>query len=407
MGEVTLSELLNFNPDLWTSQAEGWERTSRIFNLQATQLDMTAQSVEQSQTGPSGVAAAAALRARAQMLRAIALEYATVAAVLRSGAAAMKSLQSALEQTVDTLEGAHITVAWDGSCSAKFTLDLPEWIRRRQLAKAGERICKELLRQANDLDSRIADALQQRKDLPPPKHSDTGPVDLSVAGIEAAAQAHAQGAWGNCTQLSSLRALAATDPEELAKHVQWDAAKGVYMVQLYDPETGAPLEPIAVDPNLVVDTNEDTRDPDKITIFNIYEQALITADPTHSGQALERGFRTITGEDPMMVDNGSFKSTAVIDAALESDPPHAVTTATPVESEVDYSKLSEDQYVVPNHAYHVVERDDDGNYVLANPWGHDSKYELEDGTVIPIPAEVTLTPEQYRELFPQTAIAGG
>lgn len=43
MGEVTLSELLDFKPRLWTSQADKWEKNAKELATQATDIHAAAR----------------------------------------------------------------------------------------------------------------------------------------------------------------------------------------------------------------------------------------------------------------------------------------------------------------------------------------------------------------------------
>lgn len=401
MGEVTYSELRDFNSHLWTSQASGWRQSATTATNRADELDAAAAKVEQADTSAAGRVAADAIRDRAEELRTASKSYATIAEVLTIGAAQMELLQTRLAELVTSLSKLHVDVDGDGRCQPQPTNNPIEFIRRQMVAQVGDSRIDTLLQQAAALDRAISQALLAREQLPPLDHSDSGPADLSIAGIEAAAASNSQGAWGNCVQLASLRALAAADPELLQRNVRWDPDRGVYWVTLYDPETGEALDPVPVDPNQMVDASRNSKDPDKVDIFDIYEQALITVDPTHSGEWRGDGMSMITGKPTEVIDHRTPDSKDRVAEALTEDPPRAVTTGS---SSQDPSTVSEDKRIVQGHAYHVVEVLPNGNIVVQNPWGPDGG--MAGDPPLQYPGRVELTPEEYDEWFYNTTVQG-
>lgn len=392
MGEVTLSELLGFNPSLWTSQADKWEKNAKELATQAADLLAAADNLESSLTGPSGKKASAALRDKADHLEKASQGYLTVSHILSEGAEKMEDYKTKAEDLKTQLENGHVDVHNDGRCTPQLTINPIELARRISLARTGTTQLRLLLKFAAALDRRIALALKMRKVLPPVDTADTGPIDISIDAIQAAAETNAQGSWGNCVQLSSLRALAATDPELLREHVKWDATKGAYVVTLWDPDTGEQKD-VYVDPTMLTDSAHDSKDPSKLTIFDIYEQALISVDPTHSGENLSDGFETITGKEA----DWAGSTGDVIDAVEDGK---AVTAGG---SKQDYKddSIPEEKRLVPNHAYHVKEITPEGNIVLENPWGPDGG--TSDG--VEFPGTVELTPEEYEKWIGHSAVA--
>lgn len=392
MGEVTLSELLDFKPRLWTSQADKWEKNAKELAAQAEDLSAVAHNLESSLTGPSGKKASAALRHKAVQLRKASDVYVMVSLVLSEGARKMEEYQAKAKSLKTQLEAGHVNVHDDGLCMPQFTINPVEMARRISLARAGTAKLKLVLQLAVDLDRQIAEALKVRESLPPVDTSETGPIDISIDAIQAAAATDAQGEWGNCVQLSSLRALAKANPQWLEDHVKWDAKKGAYVVTLWDPDTGEPKN-VYVDPTMLTDSERDSKDPSKLTIFDIYEQALISVDPTHSGENLSDGFETITGKEADWA--GSTRE--VIDAVNDDK---AVTAGG---SKQDYKddSIPAEKRLVPNHAYHVKEITPEGNIVLENPWGPGG------GTMdgVHFPGRVELTPEEYEKWIGHSAVA--
>lgn len=392
MGEVTLSELLAFNPDLWISQADKWKNNAKELATQAEELRAAADRLERALTGASGKKAATALRDKADQVQVASIGYITVGQILGAGAAEMEKYKTTAKSLKDQLESGHVDAHDDGLCTPHFTINPIEMARRLSLAASGTANLKRILQLAADLDRQIAEALKMRESLPPVDTADTGPIDISIDAIQAAAETNAQGSWGNCVQLSSLRALAATDPELLQEHVKWDATKGAYVVTLWDPDTGEQKD-VYVDPTMLTDAAHDSKDPSKLTIFDIYEQALISVDPTHSGENLSDGFETITGKEA----DWAGSTDDVIDAVEDGK---AVTTGG---SKQDYKddSIPEEKRLVPNHAYHVKEITPEGNIVVENPWGPDGG--TSDG--VEFPGTVELTPEEYEKWFGYTAVA--
>lgn len=395
MAEVTYSELLNFNAHLWESQADGWAGSADVLKSKSQALEQQARVVESAATGPAGKVAAKAILLQAESAMKSSIEYQKVSVTLTNGASTMDRLKENLSEIRDTAESVGVTVSDQGKCTANFTLNPIELYRRAVMRnEIAERI-DFILKRATKIDAMITEALLTRTALPPVTNAETGPIDISIDAITSAGKNNAQGGWGDCTLLATLRALAETDPQLLQEKVKWDPDTQTYQVTLYDPETGKPTQ-VPVDPNHLVDASHDVKDPDKLTIFDIYEQALITQDPTFNGLHLDQGMRMVTGEDPTIVERGDFASKEISDA-LSADPPKAVTTAY---SSQDPSKVPEDKRIVPNHAYHVAGKTPEGNIIVLNPWGNDGG--SADG--MHFPGKVELTPEEYNRWFSRTII---
>nr|WP_108870862.1 hypothetical protein [Tessaracoccus timonensis] len=392
MGEVTLSELLDFKPRLWTSQADKWEKNANELATQATDIHAAADNLESSLTGPSGKKASAALRDKADQLLKASDVYLMVSLILSEGAGKMEEHQAKAGDLKRQLELGHVDVHEDGLCTPQFTINPIELARRASLAGAGTAKLKSILQLAVDLDRRIAEALKMRESLPPVDTAKTGPIDISIGAIQAAAATDAQGEWGNCVQLSSLRALAKANPQWLEDHVNWDAKKGAYVVNLWDPDTGEPKD-VYVDPTMLTDSEHDSKDPSKLTIFDIYEQALISVDPTHSGENLSDGFETIMGKEA----DWAGSTGEVIDAVNDDK----AVTAGGSKQDYKHASIPAEKRLVPNHAYHVKEITPDGNIVLENPWGPNG------GTMdgVHFPGRVELTPEEYDKWIGHSAVA--
>lgn len=315
-----------------------------------------------------------------------------VSLILSEGAGKMEEYQAKAGDLKRQLELGHVNVHEDGLCTPQFTINPIELARRASLAGAGTAKLKSILQLAVDLDRRIAEALKMRESLPPVDTAKTGPIDISIGAIQAAAATDAQGEWGNCVQLSSLRALAKANPQWLEDHVNWDAKKGAYVVNLWDPDTGEPKD-VYVDPTMLTDSEHDSKDPSKLTIFDIYEQALISVDPTHSGENLSDGFETIMGKEA----DWAGSTGEVIDAVNDDK----AVTAGGSKQDYKHASIPAEKRLVPNHAYHVKEITPDGNIVLENPWGPDG------GTMdgVHFPGRVELTPEEYDKWIGHSAVA--
>ncbi len=401
MGDVTYVELGGFNPNLWTSQADGWKENARKAAHQAESMRRQAEEMAGAASGPAGQAASERMRERARFLETAARGYDQVGTTLARGADQMEQHQRSMATLVDELARGNVDVDGDGNMTPRATNNPFEMINRTKLASTGEQLRDQILQRAGELDDLIAKALRARRHLPPLEHSDTGPADLSIEGIEAAGKTNAQGQWGNCTQLATLRALASVDPEVLQRNVRWDPEQGVYWVQLYDPRTGAPLEPVAVDPSQIVDASDNSYDPDKVDIFDIYEQALMTTDPTHHGDPMEYGMRRITGEDPTTIEHGPDFSPEQVEDQLEGDPPRAVTVETSGRQPDD---VPDEKRLVDGHAYEVVEVKENGNIVVRNPWGPMGGVYGEPPKYCP--GQVELTPEEYQQWLMNTTVQG-
>ncbi len=392
MGEVTLEELLYFNSSLWTSQADKWLTNARELARQGAELHAAADHLARSLTGPAGQKAEKALRDRANELVKASETYIKVGQILHRGATRMNELKALAESLKKQVDSGGVSVHDDGQCTPRFTLNPFEIARRISLARSGTAGMKHILKAAAFLDRLIAEALRTRESLPPVSTSETGPIDISIEAIQAAAETNAQGGWRNCVQLASLRALAATNPKLLQDHVEWDADKGAYVVTLWDPDTGEKKN-VYVDPTTLTDASRDSKDPQKLTIFDIYEQALIAEDPTHSGEILTDGFKTITGEDAQSTNS----TNDVIDAVRDGK---AVTAGGSTQDYTD-SSVPEEKRLVPRHAYHVKEVTAEGNIILENPWGPEGS--RSEG--MHFPGQVELTPEEYDEWIGHSAIA--
>jgi hypothetical protein len=277
-----------------------------------------------------------------------------------------------------------------------FPLSLPklgDFLRYLTYARQQTLRAREVLMQADGRDREASTALLGMIgiDLPP---TNDGPIDLTDEGILLQADLNGQDRYGDCTTLSTLIAIAHSDPGFVRRHLHWDPSTGTYQVTLYDD--GKPVT-VNVDPSTLPTDGSQQAATNKPSWLSVYEQAIEQQfGDVHNGQFEDVPIGRITGHD---VPLGPPPSADDIRHGMNQDPP-AVITADTANAPAQPDDVDPAKRVVHGHTYAVRGLDSDGNVILQNPWGPtggwtDGKY---------YPGEVHLTPEEYRKWFSNGAV---
>lgn len=213
------------------------------------------------------------------------------------------------------------------------------------------------------------------------------PADLSEEEFNS--RNISQGQIGDCSLLSSLAAVAHSDPEFVQEHISYDAETGNYTVTLY--EDGEPVD-VVVDSTAL---SGQARDADgNYSWATIYEKAVAA----HLGGDMENingvwphdMMPLITGED---ADQNSHDDSGwnPFDGAPSSDDIRdSVENGRPVVAltpdDLDHDEIGANHYYVVDHVK------DDGSIVLLNPWGPDDANHT-----------VTVSESEYQDIFEHTA----
>lgn len=396
---ITVSQLAAFDPTTWSSVAD-WARTMGKTSTK-TQKELEAQAVAVEKAWPSfvGRLAAAALRDQATSHGELATSYDDAATVIDDTATGMTDLRTQIEALQKQVAGTpHLEGPDDaGVVTSNYPFSLGKIIDYLQSLTHARQLtlsARQILMQAEGRDRTGVIALMALIgiDLPP---TNDGPIDLTDEGIVLGADLNGQDRYGDCTTLSTLIALAHSDPSFIREHLQWDEESGTYRVTLYDDD-GNPVT-VNVDPSTLPTDGSDTAATNRPSWLSIYEQAIQQQyGDIPNGQFEDVPIRRITGHD---VPLGPPPSADTIRDGMDQDPP-AVITADTANAPEQPDDVDPSKRVVPGHTYAVRGLDGDGNVILQNPWGpnggwHDGKY---------YPGEVHLTPEEYQRWFSNGAV---
>lgn len=215
------------------------------------------------------------------------------------------------------------------------------------------------------------------------------PIEGPVVQDGASPEDVMQGALGDCWLISTMRGVAAANPELIADNIRAND-DGTYTITLY--ERGEPVEVTvtaefpAVDGDPTYADNEGERELWPL----LYEKAMAQ----HMGGSYEdldgdwpsRAIEAMTGEPVQTYDEGFFPwdnkdlpPAADLRSRLEDGGVIIAST------NGDGDKASAGE-LVSNHAYTVTGIDDDGNVTVQNPWGSHEP-------------PITMTYEEFEERF--------
>lgn len=400
---ITASQLRSFSGSSWTGVAD-WSRGLAAASKQtAADLKAQAASVRTSWPDVIGNLVAKALDDRAAAHEELAVAYTDAGVVIDTSVTNIQNLQNDLktaEAWVVSLK--YVSEDDDGTCHSTYQVnyaaaalspvaaayELAQWYYYRSLATQATVKIREILIRATDQDRQATIALLRIVGITLPPTND-GPIDMSDSGISFQADANQQDQYGDCTTLSTLIGIAHSNPQYIRDHMKWDAAKGKYIVTLY--ENGKPVE-VEVDPAKLHTDGSQTAATNKPTWLSVYEAAIQQKyGDIKNGQWENVPIERITGQK---VPLGPPPDVQTIKDTLGTKPPGVVTVDT-TNGSSQPDNVDPAKRVCPAHTYNVKGVDADGNIVLQNPWGpsggyHNGKY---------YPGEVHLTPEEYKKWF--------
>lgn len=266
----------------------------------------------------------------------------------------------------------------------------------------------QILDKATKADEEAALALYKIRQISPPfaPRPDTGPVDLSDEALADQAANSEQGKNGDCFFLSSVAAIASTDPEFIRKNVVWDPETGTYKVTIYENAVlGTIKREITVDPKEISDDPDRVRGPNgELNVLSIYEAAYkksaLGSVFSQTGGVPSSAMLAITGHmaDFTLLKPHSFDE---IRQGLSAQPPQAVAVGTNAGAPWDVNPAEQpfDKRIVPRHSYWVKGFDGQGRIILVNTWGPGG------GTSggVEYPGEVHLTEEEFRKVVMQSS----
>lgn len=395
---ITVTQLAGFEPTGWRSEST-WAR-NRAASATDAQHELEAQAAALEKNWPDfvGGLAAASVRSLAASQGELATDYRDGASVIDDAADNVGGLRDQIRQLQATVAADPRVSGPDeqGFVQSTVPLSLPrliECLKALTYARQLTLSAREVLMQADGRDREASIALLALLgvDLPP---SNDGPIDLTDHGILLQADLNGQDRYGDCTTLSTLIALAHSDPGFFRQHLQWDPSTGTYQVTLYDH--GTPVT-VSVDPDTLPTDGSQQAATNKPSFLSIYEQAI----QQHFGDVTNGQFENvpisrITGHD---VPLGPPPSPDDIRAGMNQHPP-AVITADTANAPQQPDDVDPSIRVVPGHTYAVRGLDSSGDIVLQNPWGPNGGWH--DGTYYP--GEVHLTPDEYRRWFSNGAV---
>lgn len=182
-----------------------------------------------------------------------------------------------------------------------------------------------------------------------------------------------QGALGDCWLISTMRGVAAANPDLIEDNVEANG-DGTYTVTLY--EDGEPVEVTvtndfpAVDGDPVYADNEGNRELWPL----LYEKAMAQ----HMGGSYEdldgdwprKAIEAMTGNDVTTYDDNPFNPFEGKDLPPSEDLRSRLEDGGVIIASTDGDgKKASDGDLVSNHAYTVTGIDEDGNVTVQNPWG--------------------------------------
>lgn len=404
---ITVSYLEAYDTGKLRGVATDWEAKAKQLDDQAAELEAEAREVQRTYPGGGGRSIANEIREQAREVRNQAARMRAQIPVVNQCATDVDDAKSKLIAAKNFVSGKPL--AWDNLGKVRITATGDAAVKNENLSNrtTAEHKFFLALDKATRADNKAAAALYRAEGQEPPFQvlPDTGPINLDDASVRDQAQNSKQGVHGDCYFLSSLMALAESDPNFVREHMVW---KGDHWeVTLYDNMIfGVRENVIKVYPSDLDSTG--TKGPDgEWNFLSVYEAAyrqtllgkVQTSDipgPLGSLGGVPSGaMLTLTGKqaDFSLVNPKDFSE---IRDATNANPPRAVAVGTKDSHLVDEGSIPFDKRLCPNHAYQVKGFDEQGRIILVNPWGPGSTS---------YPTEVHLTEEEFRQQTMQTAIA--
>lgn len=396
---LTVPQLEDYDASQWTNAADGFAKTQSNLRSTGDALNLRATMLLANWFDPIGQMIGERMKGHADKYSAEANKLFGIPSTLRISSTAIEGCQKTVGGWVSwarrypyTVEdNGSITVRWDEVGDNKVV----RWFHRTNAPMASGHI-RQGLWAASVADALAAAAIARARNanVTWPPGFDGGPIDMSDQGIRDSLLINEQDDYGDCVLLAGILALGVTDPEWVRRHVKWNDDTQTYTVTIYDRD-GNPVN-VEVDPrNLPEAGAQDSSNNRRPTLASIIEEAIRTQYPTDTedGFRYDDAFRALTGQ-PGNSSNASAPTIEDVEAALNGQPPGAVV-AGGFQQPWD---VPEEKSLVPNHAYSVSRIDEDGNYVLRNPWGPDGGWWSPNSTVEPkfFPGEVTITPEEFQ-----------
>lgn len=386
---LTVSQLSSWSPGTWAPAMTMIDVRRASEERSARELEDAATQIQQTWTGNAARVMVAALRQEAAVHREWAPILTDVSQILQAAITSTSARQSDLAGDVAKADRLDIGVSDPGYCSMPSrpfptsVAEIATWIALFYTTTTLTRSIRLTLTRATGDDLLSATALARLVDVTAPDAHD-GPLDLSDAGIRMQADTNGQDRYGDCVTLSTLMGIARTDPDFIRQHMRWDESAGVYVVTLYDPDTGRPID-VRVDPSTLPLEGSDQAGTSDPTLFSVYEQALRQrfGDDYTAGQTIGHPAPVITGHAAEDVDVDEIGS------VLSTRPPGTVVAGV----YQDQGTVDPAKRLCSGHAYNVVAVDASGNVTLANPWGPQGGFNSENQYC---PGRVTLTPDEYR-----------
>lgn len=346
---------------------------------------------------------------------------------LESWARRAENGSSTVTDLVSTLRGCVDSVAWQGPDRDQFVQDFHA------------RVASALQHAAQRLNSCSADATRNADEQDQASATDSGsgggdtgtggdrsspgqteksgpPVDVpedvkkqidDPEAIRKGALDVKQGSMGDCFFLSSLAAVAETNPEFIEKNIWFEDGK--YHVRMYDNGWGGPHETVVdVDPKVAANG---VRDKDgNVSWMSVYEAAYAQHeggyDDIEDGGFAQDALPTITGKQAFTVDEEpSFDELR----HASEDGCVVVADTGPQDGEdggwwdiVNNDDGPVPDNVVPTHQYVVKGFTEDGKVIMQNPWGPQGGYAKDDPNFKP--GELVLTEKEYKESFQNVTV---